>query len=96
VREHVYHISRPGWYCVIRRSYHDESQQCLRIEYMSDQPDSESLQEFMDQEYPELKDKNIIKVYNDGEWLSEYNLGKPKGCFALMIVFFEVESFPFV
>lgn len=82
-----YHVS---WgYVSIRRSIYDEEQNCLRIEWMSDQPSSDEIGKFIEKEYPELKEKKIRFTYNDNEWISEWNLGEQRGCFMLMVIFFE-------
>jgi len=79
----------PHGHCEIRRSDYLEDQNCLRIEWMSDGPCDETLKKFIAQEWPELKDKEIVLQYDDPEWISEWNLGKQQGCFSLLVLFFK-------
>lgn len=91
MKEHDYNIYSSNCHTTIRRSVFLEKDNCLRIEWMSDTPSKTQILYFIKKEYPELLDKLIERVYYDPEWISEWNVGKQKGCFGLILVFYKEE-----
>lgn len=62
----------------------------IDIYWMSDRCLDSELIEFVNKEFPELDGKPIDFIHDGPElWLSDYNLGKPKGCFQVVTIFYK-------
>ena len=95
MREHKFVPKPKGRYHteIIKSEYKEgdgETPDALDIYWMSDGPSREDIAEFIEQEYPKLKKRHIKFIYNGPSfWLSDYNMGNPKGCFSVLTLFFE-------
>ena len=80
-------------YCDVRGSSFTRADgngfDCLHIEFQGDGPDHEGVMRFVRDELPDLANRKIRFSYSNFPWLSDWNVGKPKGCFSYLLVFFD-------
>lgn len=61
----------------------------LEIHYCGDVPTESDIQEHINNKFPFLSNKKpVLKLCPDG-WFSDWNCGKPKGCFGIIFWVYE-------
>lgn len=81
---HQYMISEGHYITIFTDHKYLEAEKILRILYQSDGPSDKNVLKFIDEKYPQLKSKEVKKIYHDEPW----HFTKEGSAYGIILVMF--------